>query len=308
MRTFPSVAHWAQSTATQLPMTIAFFVRAACLSAIVLHSAGPCWLFSQETQTRTALAGQRLLDKDNLVAWCIVPFDAKKRGPAERAEMIARLGIRRIAYDWRDKDVPYFEQEIVEYKKRGLEFFAFWGWHEDFLPLVRKHDIHPQFWVMCPNVSGESQQSKIADTVRQLLPKVHQAGKLGCQLGLYNHGGWGGEPKNMTAICEAFKHQGHDHVGIVYNFHHGHDHIGDFAHSMQQMKPHLICLNLNGMADDARPKILPIGKGTHERSMIQTVINSDYQGPIGILDHREELDAEQSLRLNLEGLATIRQR
>jgi len=30
-----------------------------------------------------------------------------------------------------------------------------------------------------------------------------------------------------------------------------------------------------------------------------------YKGPIGILDHRDELDAEQSLRENLEGLAKL---
>ena len=39
--------------------------------------------------------------KDKLVAWCIVPFDAKKRGPAERAAKVANLGIKKEAYDWR---------------------------------------------------------------------------------------------------------------------------------------------------------------------------------------------------------------
>ncbi|MDG2213510.1 MAG: hypothetical protein P8M70_06760, partial [Verrucomicrobiota bacterium] len=39
--------------------------------------------------------------KDKLVAWCIVPFDAKKRGPAQRARMLKRLGLKRVAYDWR---------------------------------------------------------------------------------------------------------------------------------------------------------------------------------------------------------------
>ena len=29
-----------------------------------------------------------VLRRENLVAWCIVPFDAKKRGPAERAAML----------------------------------------------------------------------------------------------------------------------------------------------------------------------------------------------------------------------------
>ena len=37
---------------------------------------------------------------DNLVAWCIVPFDAAKRTPAERAAMLKKLNIGRVAYDW----------------------------------------------------------------------------------------------------------------------------------------------------------------------------------------------------------------
>ena len=37
-------------------------------------------------------AAEGLLAPTNLVAWCIVPFDTKKRGPEERAEMLERLG------------------------------------------------------------------------------------------------------------------------------------------------------------------------------------------------------------------------
>src|SRR5687768_9449389 len=37
--------------------------------------------------------------RENLVAWCIVPFDSTKRGPEERAAMLDRLGFRRFAYD-----------------------------------------------------------------------------------------------------------------------------------------------------------------------------------------------------------------
>ncbi len=39
--------------------------------------------------------------------------------------------------------------------------------------------------------------------------------------------------------------------------------------------------------------------------MSALIRESGYQGPIGILDHRGELDAEQSLRVNLEGLAKL---
>ena len=31
------------------------------------------------------------------------------------------------------------------------------------------------------------------------------------------------------------------------------------------MQPYLLCLNLNGMNDNAQPKILPVGSGQHDR-------------------------------------------
>ena len=52
-------------------------------------------------------------------------------------------------------------------------------------------------------------------------------------------------------------------------------------------------------------KILPIGKGVHEHDMIKEVLRQGYQGPIGILDHRSELDAELSLKQNLDGLDVL---
>ena len=87
-----------------------------------------------------------VLRRENLVAWCIVPFDAAKRGPAERATMLKELGIMRCAYDWREEHVPTFEQEILEYKKHGIEYFAFWSAHEEAFKLFEKHDLHPQIW------------------------------------------------------------------------------------------------------------------------------------------------------------------
>ena len=54
--------------------------------------------------------------KDKLVAWCVVPVDAKQRGPAERAAMLKQLGLKRVAYDWRTQHVKEFEEEILQYK------------------------------------------------------------------------------------------------------------------------------------------------------------------------------------------------
>jgi sugar phosphate isomerase/epimerase len=244
--------------------------------------------------------------KDNLVAWCIVPFDAKKRGPAERAEMLHRLGIRKVAYDWRQQHVPTFEQEILEYEKHGLEYFAFWGQHEGAFQLFKKHGLRPQIWRTLGSPKKGAQQQKVEAAATAMLPLVERTRELGCKLGLYNHGGWGGEPKNLVAVCKWLRKAGNaEHVGIVYNFHHAHDHIHDFAKSLDLMKPYLLCLNLNGMNEGGEPKILPLGAGRHEKAMLRAVLQSGYQGPIGILDHRSEMDAEESLRQNLDGLKKL---
>ncbi len=67
--------------------------------------------------------------QDNLVAWCVVPFDAKARSPVDRAAMLKRLRFTKLAYDWREKHVAEFEEEINQLKNHDIEFFAFWGEH-----------------------------------------------------------------------------------------------------------------------------------------------------------------------------------
>ena len=91
----------------------------------------------------------------------------------------------------------------------------------------------------------------------------------------------------------------------MYNFHHGHGHIADFAEALTAMQPYLLCINLNGMNDNARPLILPIGSGQHERKMMEAIKRSGYAGPIGILGHRDDMDAEVSLRQNLDGMKKV---
>ena len=65
-----------------------------------------------QAQNPAANKPQPSLRRDNLVAWCIVPFDAKKRGPEERAAMLERLGFKHFAYDWRAEHIPTFDAEI----------------------------------------------------------------------------------------------------------------------------------------------------------------------------------------------------
>jgi len=243
--------------------------------------------------------------KGNLVAWCIVPFDAKQRGPEARAEMLKRLGVGRLAYDWRAVHVKDFEAEILACRKHGIEYFAFWGRHPQAFALFKKHGLKPQIWQTAPQPKAGGEEERVAEVGRKLLSLVKETRALGCPLGLYNHGGWSGEPANLIAVVQWLRARGDaGHVGIVYNLHHGHGHIEGFEKTLSAMKPYLLCLNLNGMNSSAEPKILPVGKGEHDARLLRIITASGYAGPIGILDHRSDTDAEVALRENLEGLKT----
>ncbi len=245
------------------------------------------------------------LKRENLVPWCIVPFDAAKRGPAERSTMLAELGLRRCAYDWRSKHVAEFEEEILQYEKHGIEYFAFWGQHDQAFRLFGKYDLHPQIWNTLPSPGKATHDENVAFATRALLPLAKHTGEMGCKLGLYNHGGWGGEPANLIAVCRALRAAGHRHVGIVYNWHHGHARIGSWAEDLKEMLPFLHCVNLNGMNSGAKPKILALGQGEHELTMLRILIESGYEGAVGILDHQAHLDAREVLSDNLDGLAWL---
>jgi sugar phosphate isomerase/epimerase len=252
-----------------------------------------------------------LIGKDNLAAWCIVPFDSKKRGPVERAEMLERLGITKLAYDWRAEHVPTFDAEVEAMKAHGIEISAWWmsrGMNEvnrRIFEVIARHKIHPQLWVLIdePRVDGRAAKAKAA--AEQIRPIAEEGKRLGCKVALYNHGGWFGEPENQLAIIREL---GMENVGIVYNFHHAHGHIERFPELFAMMKPHLLALNLNGMVRDGDKegkKILPIGAGDREQGMIEVVLASGWKGPVGILCHLDQ-DAEVILKGNLDGLEKVR--
>src|SRR4051812_28669294 len=182
------------------------------MASLALHAAIPAFAqppaAAQDKPVSAAEAAARLLDQDNLVAWCIVPFDAKRRGPEERAEMLARLGFKKFAYDWRAEHIPTFDAEIAALKKHGIELTAWWfpaALNEEakqILAALKRNDVKTQLWVMLGDPGGKDQAEKVAHAVRQLLPVVDAAAAQGCSVGLYNHGGWFGEPENQIAIIE----------------------------------------------------------------------------------------------------------
>ncbi len=263
-------------------------------------------LFAGATAPVTRAASDPRFARDNLVAWCIVPFDSVRRDPEARAAMVRGLGLTRVAYDWRAEHVPQFEQEILAYRKHGLEFFAFWGVHEEAFRLFAQHQLRPQIWMTAPSPGGDlTQEERIAQAAARLLPVVERTRRAGLPLGLYNHGGWGGEPENLVAVCAHLRrHHDAGHVGIVYNQHHGHAHVDRFAAALAAMQPYLLCLNLNGLTRDGDQrglKIQPLGAGELDLPLLRIIAASGYRGPLGIIGHTQD-DVELRLRDNLDGL------
>ena len=97
---------------------------------------------------------KHLFDRENLIAWCIVPFDGKKRGPEARAEMLARLGFSHFAYDGGAGPGRTFDAEVGALAKHKVGLDAFWcpgelnGESKAILDLLGRRGVRAELWVM----------------------------------------------------------------------------------------------------------------------------------------------------------------
>jgi sugar phosphate isomerase/epimerase len=135
---------------------MSLFFRKSCVSAVAALVCGlfVYSLYAEGASKETPSAGS-IWAKDNLFAWCVVPFDAKRRNSQKRAEMFNQLGIKSFAYDWRAKDIPTFDEEIETMKSHHIKIIAWWFPYDASDPgakatleTFKKHDIHPLLWVV----------------------------------------------------------------------------------------------------------------------------------------------------------------
>jgi putative heme-binding domain-containing protein len=289
-------------------MSLALACRYGLIIACLVIAARPSVARSAEAPTSSPDGS--LFRRDNLIAWCIVPFDGKKRGPEERAAMLARLGFKHFAYDFRAEHVPTFDAEIAACKKHGVSFDAWWfpstlnDSARHILEVCKRNEIHPELWVSgggAATATPEEQRERVEKEAARIRPIAEAAAAQNMKVGLYNHGGWFGEPENQLAIIEKL---GLANVGIIYNLHHGHDHVARLQELLAKVRPHLLCVNLNGMvpAGDKRgAKILQLGQGSLDLELLKAIRASGYRGRIGIIGHTND-DAEARLQDNLDGL------
>ena len=91
-------------------------------------------------------AADGLFDKSNISAlWIVAPWDAKKRGPEERMQMLLELGLTKFVYN----GGPEVDAEIEAAQKHGIEITAWWYPQRNakIVDATKHHGIHPQFWV-----------------------------------------------------------------------------------------------------------------------------------------------------------------
>ena len=260
---------------------------------------------------------KNLFAKENLVAWCIVPFDSENRTPAQRIEMLKRLGFTQYAYDWRHQHIPTFAEEIDLAKKAEIKMMAVWIWidknndrvgqlsedNEQVLKIIKDSGLKTKLWVGFNNnfYADETDDLKVTKGAAMLNYLRDRAGSFVEGVALYNHGDWFGEPENEIRILKQLNNP---FFGMVYSFHHGHHQMESFPSMVKKMKPWLWTVNINGMKKDG-PQILPVGSGDNELDMLKALEKADYKGTIGILGHIETEDVEKVLQRNLDGLAKL---
>jgi len=270
---------------------------------------------NQTPSTEVDQGDYSIFQPDNLVAWCVVPFDSVNRGPESRAAMLENLGFKKFAYDWREQHLSSFPEEVMALKTHGIELTSVWWWidgqgdqllnknNQRLLHYLDSLDISTDIWMSFADnfFEGLDDSLKMAKAVEAIDQLNQLASGVDCRLMLYNHGAWFGDPRNQVEIIQK---SGIENIGLVYNFHHAHEQVEDFPMLLEVMLPYLNTVNINGMNKQGL-KILTVGAGNLEKEMLEVLAKSGFSGHVGIIGHLENEDVEVVLARNLEGLQKI---
>jgi hypothetical protein len=230
--------------------------------------------------------------------------------------MLHELGFKSYAYDWRQKHLPEMAHELDLAQKNNIEVTAVWMWidvadsvgglsadNEQIFSIIKETGTRTQLWIGISEawLEGLSDDSCMVKSEAMVKYLGERAAPLGCKIGLYNHGGWFGNPVNQVRLIKKMPTLD---LGIIFNFHHAHELLNGFPALVDEMVPYLWAVNLNGMREEG-PKILPIGSGDQEKTMLNVLKDKGFSGPFGILGHVEDADVRMVLEGNLNGLKNI---
>ena len=260
---------------------------------------------------------ENIFRQENLVAWCIVPYDKLNRTPRQRIALLKELNFRQYAYDWRPEHLPSIAEELRLAQEEKVHITAVWIWidagydtvgklsdnNQKMLDIVKDSGIKTNLWVgINSNIfDGLDEAGKLERGVEMLRFLRQHVPDNVTEIGLYGHGDWFGEPENQIKILEVLNDSSY---GLVYNFHHAHGQIKSFPSLMRKMMPWLRTVNLNGM-NTAGDKISPIGSGEDDLAMLKILKESGFSGSVGVLGHVEDEDVKLVLQKNLAGLREL---
>jgi hypothetical protein len=256
-----------------------------------------------------------LFSSEKLIAWCIIPYDSHNRNATERAFMLKRLGLTRLAWDWRREHLPFARHEFEVMKASDIDVVGIWIWINqnsldslsvDMVQLIDeiiRTGMSSRLWIGFDEdiFTGLKDSDKIR-LVCEILDRIHvkiNGSPVG--MALYNHGGWLGQPEVMVSIVKATVIES---LGIVYNLHHAHDQIHNLKNNLELMLPYLVSITMNGMELNG-PKILDIGLGSWDEQILNIIAESGFDGDIGILGHTQGEDVELVLNRNLKGIQKL---
>jgi sugar phosphate isomerase/epimerase len=251
---------------------------------------------------------------EDLSPWCILGFDSLDRNPEERITMLKEMGFTKYGYNRGKGDLSEMKSEFKLAKENNIEINSIFLWlnakrdsigklspsNLELLNNLKEVDYKPTIWVsFSSNFFEDLNQEQSIELSIIMIKYIKQlADEIGCELALYNHNGWFGNPYNQLEIIEKLNDTS---ITIVYNFHHAHEYVDEFHEIVKKMTPHLSYVNLNGVKKDGE-KILTIGEGDYELEMVKLLLEESYTGPWGILGHIKTEDVQKVLERNLEGL------
>jgi len=290
-------------------------MRYRLFCAILVLGLCPVLSMAQEQTSGNILPHKENFNRENLHAWAFVFADPVDRTPEDRAKVLAGLGFKKTGFGALQQHVMKFEEYVIAYQKNGIELIGVYRAIntevalEDpgtsyLFEIIEKHGIKPQVWLMMNDklLKDLSREKKADKALEILKPVVLKARSLSCQVALYNHTSWFGEPENQIEMVRRLRSELKDeNIGIVYNFHHGHSHNARFEEFFPQLESYLYSLHLNGMTVGGN-KIMTIGTGEREKEMIEAVYKTGYSGPVGILDHDSKRKPEEVYPENFAGL------
>lgn len=254
------------------------------------------------------------IDTKEVYPWAILGFDALDRTPQERIAMLNEMGFTKYGLNKGNGDLSTMIEEFKLASENDIEITSVFLWlnskrdtigklspaNQELLSKLKKVKQKPVIWVsLSNNFFEEKDQEQALELSIEMLKFIKKkADESGCELAIYNHRGWFGNPHNQLEILKQLNNPS---ITMVYNFHHAHEYVDEFPEIAKKIKPYLSYVNLNGIKKEG-PEILTIGNGDYEYEMIKSLIDEGYNGPWGIIGHIKTEDVRNVLARNMEGI------